>query len=163
MRVIFIRHGVPEEGDWMMAHNKNDFDRPLTTQGAAEMRNVAKGLQRLVPSIDMIVASPLVRAQQTAGILAEQFLLSTIQTEELLSHEHMPTDTLQAIGRLQGEETIICVGHQPNISATISLALTGSTKSMIRVGRGGTCGINFRDGCRPGGGELLFHLPRRVF
>lgn len=162
MRMIFVRHGVPEEADWMMKYGKIDFDRPLTRIGAHEMQQVAKGLKKIVESVSTIVASPLVRAQQTASILAEEFLISVVHTEDALSHEYAPSETLSALARVSGE-TILCVGHQPNISSTISLALNGSSDPMIDMGRGSVCGVYFTRHCNPGEGRLLFHLPRKVF
>lgn len=163
MKVIFVRHGVSEDAEWMQAYGKGDFDRPLTKDGAREMQKVAFGLEKLVPDISAILASPLVRAQQTAEILSRVYKTDNVYTEEALSHEVAPSDTLAAIGSRGGDETLICVGHQPNISTTISLALTGSAKSIIDMGRGASCGVYFASSVRAGAGMLLFHYPRKVF
>lgn len=95
-------------------------------------------------------------------ILAKRLDVTEIHSDPALRSEAAPSDTVAALGRYDGS-TIICVGHQPNISASISLALAGSVKSIIQVGRGAACGVRFAGSCRPGAGELLFLLPRQLF
>ena len=65
--LYFIRHGLAEErGDaW-----PDDAKRPLTDEGMSRMRKAARGLARLGVSIDVVLTSPLVRARQTAEIVA---------------------------------------------------------------------------------------------
>src|SRR5512132_2307889 len=65
--LYLVRHGVAEErGDaW-----PDDSKRPLTDDGMARMRKAARGLARLGVGLDLVLTSPLVRARQTAEILA---------------------------------------------------------------------------------------------
>src|SRR5258706_7668086 len=65
--LYLVRHGVAEErGDaW-----PDDAKRPLTDEGISRMRKVTRGLAELGVSLDLILTSPLVRARQTAEILA---------------------------------------------------------------------------------------------
>ena len=62
-----IRHGLAEErGDaW-----PDDTKRPLTDEGMSRMRKSARGLARVGVTIDVVLTSPLVRARQTAEIVA---------------------------------------------------------------------------------------------
>ena len=66
--IYLVRHAIAAErgDDW-----PDDAKRPLTHGGAAKMRRISRGLRALDPAIDLIAASPLVRARQTAEILAE--------------------------------------------------------------------------------------------
>ena len=68
--LYLIRHGVAEErGDaW-----PDDAKRPLTEDGIARMRKSARGLARLGVTFDVVLTSPLVRARQTADIVASAF------------------------------------------------------------------------------------------
>src|SRR5262245_12823533 len=65
--LYLIRHAVAEErGDkW-----PDDTKRPLTEDGTSRMRKAARGLDRLGVTLDVVVTSPLVRAKQTAEVVA---------------------------------------------------------------------------------------------
>ena len=65
--LYLIRHGVAEErGDaW-----PDDAKRPLTEDGMSRLRKAARGLARLGVAFDVVLTSPLVRARQTAEIVA---------------------------------------------------------------------------------------------
>src|SRR5260370_34582850 len=67
--IYLIRHGIAEErGDaW-----PDDAKRPLTEEGMARLRKAARGLTRAGVSIDLMLTSPLVRARQTAEIIAAE-------------------------------------------------------------------------------------------
>src|ERR1035437_9242251 len=61
-----IRHASAEERSAFAATGKSNDRRPLTDEGRRKMTEAAEGLRALVPHLDVIAASPLVRAQQTA-------------------------------------------------------------------------------------------------
>ena len=65
--LYLVRHGLAEErGDaW-----PDDAKRPLTDEGMSKMRKSVRGLARLGVSVDVVLTSPLVRARQTAEIVA---------------------------------------------------------------------------------------------
>src|SRR5438034_11639970 len=65
--IYLIRHGLAEErGDsW-----PDDAKRPLTDEGISRMRKSVRGLSRLGVTLDVVLTSPLVRARQTAEIVA---------------------------------------------------------------------------------------------
>ena len=66
MKLYFFRHGQADWPNW----NKPDDERPLTKEGAKEVRKVAKLLLQLKIS-PLILTSPLPRASQTAEIVAD--------------------------------------------------------------------------------------------
>ena len=66
MKLYIIRHGIAAAP----AHLP-DAMRPLSAEGQRKFRLAVKGLIRLKPEIDLILFSPLLRARQTAEILAE--------------------------------------------------------------------------------------------
>src|SRR5215469_14985125 len=68
--LYLIRHGVAEERGEAWT---DDGQRPLTDDGKSKLRKVARGLVRLGASFDVILTSPLVRARQTAEIVAAAF------------------------------------------------------------------------------------------
>ena len=65
--LYLIRHAIAEErGEKWPDDNK----RPLTEEGIARMRKAARGLARVGVTLDAVLTSPLVRARQTAEIVA---------------------------------------------------------------------------------------------
>src|SRR5205807_864177 len=65
--LYLIRHASAEErGEKWPDDNK----RPLTEEGIARMRKAARGLARVGVTLDAVLTSPLVRARQTAEIVA---------------------------------------------------------------------------------------------
>src|SRR5438093_1192036 len=65
--LYLIRHAIAEErGEKWPDDNK----RPLTEEGIARMRKAAHGLARVGVTLDAVLTSPLVRARQTAEIVA---------------------------------------------------------------------------------------------
>ena len=62
MELLVIRHGSAEDA----GRGVVDSHRALTDAGRKEMKEVSAGLATIVETLDVIAASPLVRAQQTA-------------------------------------------------------------------------------------------------
>ena len=65
--VYLVRHGLAAEQG---PEFPNDDDRPLTSEGVQRMRVQVLGLRALDVRLDRVLTSPLVRAAQTAEILA---------------------------------------------------------------------------------------------
>ena len=65
--LYLVRHAIAAErgGDW-----PDDDKRPLTQRGVARFKEAVEGFNKLDDGIDEIFTSPLVRARQTAELLA---------------------------------------------------------------------------------------------
>ncbi len=62
MKLYLMRHGLAiERGTF-----GEDRERPLTSEGIKKTQRVVKQFHKLGLNFDLIVTSPLVRAQQTA-------------------------------------------------------------------------------------------------
>ena len=83
MKLLVIRHGPAGDREAWATEGRDDRLRPLTPDGKKEMRQVAKGLRTLIPGIDLIATSPLVRAAQTAEIVAKQYATESVALEAL--------------------------------------------------------------------------------
>jgi phosphohistidine phosphatase len=112
MRLFLVRHAEAAPGE-------PDELRPLTAAGRAVARDLG---ERLAPEHpDAILSSPLLRARETAELIARAAGL-TPETDERLAPGATAEDLQAAIaGR---GDTVIAVGHQPDCSAIV-LALTG--------------------------------------
>jgi phosphohistidine phosphatase len=133
MQLYFLRHGIAVDHG-TPGYENNDDARPLTDKGIRVTQRVARALQTLVKP-DVILSSPLPRAQQTADIVGASFKVRVVVTDDLgLSfNAHRLADALkmgmETIGTLQLNKVIL-VGHEPSMSATIA-ALVGSDLELV--------------------------------
>lgn len=120
--LYLMRHGVAEDG-----FDKRDEERELTLEGRHKVVAAAHGLRRLGVEPDRILASPLVRAQQTAGLLVSE-LAPTLRVETLweLRNGPDPTELLAALAAYRDAREIFLIGHQPSLGELASQLLTGS-------------------------------------
>jgi phosphohistidine phosphatase len=127
MQLYFLRHG---EADWP-GWTKPDDEQPLTDFGKKEVRQVAKFLDRLKASPDLIVSSPLPRALQTAEVAAEQLKTKLRQDEAL--EPGFGISELSTLLKRHHSKALMLVGHEPDFSSVIS-ALTGGFIKMSKAG-----------------------------
>jgi phosphohistidine phosphatase len=71
MDLFILRHG---EAGKRTASRGNDTKRPLTAVGEKEITEIAESLEKIGIKFDVILTSPLKRAQQTADLVAKQFM-----------------------------------------------------------------------------------------
>ena len=72
MKLLVVRHGAAMEREDFASTGESDDLRPLTEEGKAEMKLIASSLSDDVEKLDVLATSPLVRARQTADIIAER-------------------------------------------------------------------------------------------
>jgi hypothetical protein len=70
VQVLVVRHAIAEQKEEFARTGTDDSQRPLTGDGRRKMRRGTAGLRAVVPTIDVLATSPLLRAVQTAEILA---------------------------------------------------------------------------------------------
>ena len=147
MLLYFLRHGEADWPNW----KKPDDERPLTSFGKKEMRDVAKFLGRLKVEPDLIVTSPLARALQTAQIAAE-FLKGKLREDESLAKGFGP-DELRTILKRHQARCLMLVGHEPDFTEVIS-KLTGAS---LKLSKGGVALVDLDSGGQSG--RLLWLFP----
>jgi phosphohistidine phosphatase len=136
--LLIIRHAVAESRDAFAELGQDDALRPLTAAGREKMKQTAIGIRALVPTIDVLAASPLVRAQQTADIVASRYEGLTRVTTESLEPERHPA-ALAAWLRRQPPGTVAVVGHEPHLGLVITWLMSGLMESRVRMRKGGAC------------------------
>jgi phosphohistidine phosphatase len=131
MQLYLFRHGPAEPRNTWIG---DDAERPLTNDGRQLVTEVAMAMQRsgLLPEI--ILTSPLVRARQSAAILADCFTM----TERVLVDKRLAPgfglDDLQKILRDYSKQTsLLLVGQEPDLSHTIS-KVVGRTRIALKKG-----------------------------
>jgi phosphohistidine phosphatase len=113
MDLILWRHADADPGGF-------DLDRQLTAKGHRQAKRMAQWLRQRLPSKFEVVASPAVRAQQTAAALGSQ-----IRTAKELAPGAKVQAILAAAGWPEAKETIIIVGHQPDLGRAAAFLLSG--------------------------------------
>ena len=78
MNLLIIRHADAGDREAFAPRGKPDSQRPLSRDGIRKMRAIARGLKRTAPPVDLLVSSTLVRARQTADIVAHEPHLSLL-------------------------------------------------------------------------------------
>ncbi|HLK40313.1 MAG TPA: histidine phosphatase family protein [Polyangiaceae bacterium] len=134
MKLYLIRHGPAEEG----ATSGVDADRALTSAGRSRVRGVAKTLVKVDEAPLHILSSQLVRAVQTAEIMAIETGASEHGAVVEVARDLQPGgDVVRLVRELAraGRRRAMLVGHEPDMSAAAS-TLLGSfdrafEKSMI--------------------------------
>ncbi len=106
-----MRHGAAED----RALTGRDFDRSLTPAGRVTVGKVALALRDAQAApIERLIASPLVRAQQTAEIIRSVLCPDIeIDTDEDLAPDASAYDL--AVRVAASSRVVFLVGHQPNI------------------------------------------------
>jgi phosphohistidine phosphatase len=125
------------------------------------MRSVARGLHFIHPKLDLIASSPLVRATQTAAILAAAYgRVPVIELAELAPGG--TEDAVWAWLNQRPQARIALVGHEPELGELISWFLSGEPEPALGLKKAGACALRFGDGPGPGQAQLRWLLPPKV-
>src|SRR5699024_9032483 len=100
----------------------SDGERPLTRSGEQRIRAVAEWLRSERPGgpVEVLLTSPLLRARQTAEILATYLDDPPVDEVDAL----VPGTTMEAIDQCLhehfGKQQLLLVGHEPSLPGWIS-------------------------------------------
>lgn len=155
MELLVIRHAIAMERE-DFAGGSDDL-RPLTDDGRRKMAAGTKGLRELVATLDVLAASPLVRAQQTAAIVAEAYGGVRIVTTASLRPEGAPSEFLAWLGSQEGE-VVAVVGHEPHLGMLVTWLMTGLADSRVPLRKGGACLLELSTPLREGDAMLQWAL-----
>src|SRR6185503_7870713 len=92
-----------------------DLERRLTAKGRKQAERVAQWLLQRLPARFVLVASPAVRAQQTAEALGVP-----IKTDRTLAPGAAPAAIVKACGWPDYKGAAVIVGHQPDLGRTLA-------------------------------------------
>lgn len=150
MNLYLLRHGIAAARDDPSI--ESDGERPLTSKGMKRMRKAARGLRRLDIPFSAVLTSPLLRARQTADIVAQALGLES-HLEEIsgLAPESSVDHLLFGLTRFQDRDHLLLVGHEPLLSDTAAFLLAGKNGGSLalELKKGGLCRIEI-DGLPPG-------------
>ena len=124
MKLYVMRHGPAEDH----AESGVDGDRALSAAGRERVRTVARMLMEVNEQPVLVVTSPLVRAVQTAEIVALVTRIGERDGAVEVRRQIAPGgDAASLAHRLvaEGKKRVMFVGHEPDLSGLVS-ALLGS-------------------------------------
>jgi phosphohistidine phosphatase len=156
MILYFLRHGLA--GDYSTWH-EDDRLRPLTEEGVQKLNRSMRKVCELIPDLDVILTSPLVRTRQTAEIAAEHLGMSESLVEDDRLSPGFGMEELAEILLEQGNSLgVMLVGHEPDFSQTIS-ELIGGGRLVCK--KGGLARIDMIS-LTPPRGELVWLIPPKA-
>jgi phosphohistidine phosphatase len=159
MKVLIIRHAPAEARETFALSGQSDDLRPLTNQGKAKMRQNVNGLKTIVPTIHRIAESPLIRAQQTAGLIAATYPDAIRETLSALIPAGSLVDVLAYLQKQAHTlQTIALVGHEPNLGELATWLLSGEEDTWMPLKKGAACLLEFPDHVEAGEAELCWML-----
>jgi phosphohistidine phosphatase len=158
MDLYIFRHGLAEE----VSDSGLDRDRELTREGREKTRLAGKALCKLEVSFDLVLSSPFARAWQTAEILVKALDCEKLLTKcEALASGAPSAGVLDELKDHRKKESILLVGHEPDLSKLISILLSGSPRLAITMKKGGLCKLSCTEP-EPGEATLEWLLPPKL-
>lgn len=112
MEIVLIRHGKAEE----RSDDRPDESRSLTAEGRRRLEKSLPGYRRFLGRQCplLIWSSPLLRAVQTAEIIARE-----LQIDEVGQHDFLASGDfsacLKALAGVEADTCLILVGHEPHL------------------------------------------------
>lgn len=160
MEVIIVRHSIALDSDKAHQSGLSDGERPLTRPGNQCARNMACGLRLLLQGrpVNVMLTSPLLRARQTAAIVAGYLGDPPVDEVDAL----IPSTTMDAIDtelhRHFGEPRIMLVGHEPSLSNWLAWSLTRRHDRFAMLRTAGAALLDFPGAPEGGTGTLHWLL-----
>lgn len=156
IQLYLVRHAVAaERGDaW-----PDDTKRPLTPKGIQRFRRVVQGLRRIGALPDIVLTSPLVRAKQTADLLADGLTPHPpVVTADSLAPGGSFASFVEDLGRHAKAVRIACVGHEPDLGQLAARLI--AARRPLAFKKGGACRIDLE--ALNGPGHLIWFAPPRL-
>lgn len=136
--LYLVRHAIAAERgeDW-----PNDDKRPLTARGVARFKESVDGMRKLGVEVDEIFTSPLIRAKQTAELMASGLGgKPTVRTLDALAPGQTPGSVMAQLSRVAKRRRIALVGHEPGLGE-LAAHLIGAGRALA-FKKGGACRID---------------------
>jgi len=141
MNLFILRHGIAVEHG--AAGYENDSERPLTSKGERKIWMVAEAMKALGISFDLILSSPLVRARETAEIVAEALKTQKrLELTDTLAPQESAKPLIDYISKRGAVDEVLLVGHEPFLSRLISLLISGDSGASVLLKKGGFCKLS---------------------
>jgi phosphohistidine phosphatase len=134
MDIYILRHGKAGHS----SGGPKDSTRALTPGGRKEIRNIARWMQREKIEFDVIASSPLIRASETAKIIAR-----TLERKDLVVtwDDLAPGGDLDTVcynaAQCRSDGAILVIGHEPALSGLIGKIISHDGTASVIFAKGG--------------------------
>lgn len=140
MLVVLVRHGdaafsMPDAKRELSARGREEVQSAVATHAAFRRKGAASAYEAVV----RVVVSPLLRAQQTAAMLANEFNANgsrfALITDDRLEPDRDPAAVFALVdqAQMQGITELWLVGHNPLLSTLLSLLADGELNSQPQL------------------------------
>lgn len=156
--IYLVRHAIAAERgpEW-----PDDDKRPLTERGMHRFKEEVAGLRWLDVTVDEIISSPLVRAKQTADLLAAGLAgKPVVRTLKALEPGHSPATVMSQVARLARRSRIALVGHEPGLGELTALILGASRPLPFR--KGGICRVDMESLTSKRAGSMIWFVTPKI-
>jgi phosphohistidine phosphatase len=129
MTIYFLRHASAGKNK---LPGKQDEKRTLDQKGEKQSREMGRFLKENGVKAEAIISSPLTRAIQTAHLAAEQMgFEEDITLDNALRPEASFQEFEETLEHYGKAKSVIVVGHNPNLSAFLSLLITANAREDV--------------------------------
>ena len=145
MRLYLMRHGPAGNSETWQG---DDRLRPLTGKGQQKVRAAAEGLKQLDPGVDLLITSPLVRARQTAEIVAKALHLDVEEQESLapgFGLAQLASLLASLLASHPDTRGIMLFGHEPDFSGVIGQLIAAPHPAQVEMKKGACCALDLPD------------------
>jgi len=158
MKVLIVRHAKAEDRDAFAAQGKPDTQRPLTEAGRKQARKAGEALKEMLPRIDVLATSPLVRALDTARLIAKAYKKLSPAELPALAPGTSEKALLTWLQQQPADATVALIGHEPDLSRVATWLLTGRSGAIMEFKKGGACLLEFAQTPEAGRATLAWLL-----
>jgi phosphohistidine phosphatase len=156
--LYIVRHAIAAErgDDW-----PDDSKRPLTERGISRFKEGVGGLKGLDAIIDEIFTSPLVRARQTADLLAAGVDgQPTVKVLDALAPGHPPATVMAQLTKAARRRRLALVGHEPDLGE-LAAYLIGARRPLP-FKKGGMCRVDVAGLSSKAAGTLVWFVTPKL-
>jgi phosphohistidine phosphatase len=155
MLLTFVRHAEAED------EVTTDFARQLTPKGLEQADKVGKFCVRYGMVPEVIVTSPVVRAEQTARLISKRLDGREVVVERWLACGMSPEDCFEGLAAYAKFAHVMVVGHEPDFSAAIAACVGLPDSDRLVVRKASLTAVDLPR-LRAGAGRLEYTLPVRL-
>lgn len=158
MKLLIVRHAKAEDRDAFAAEAKPDAERPLTEAGRKQARKAARAIKEMLPRIDVLATSPLVRALDTARLIAKEYKRLPVTELPALAPGLSEKTVLAWLAGQPNDATIALVGHEPDLGRLTTWLLCSRSRTIVEFKKGGACLLEFAATPEAGSATLAWLL-----
>lgn len=133
MYILLVRHGIA------VNFAERDELRPLSAEGQQKTTVIAQGIKIILPQLDHIISSPLLRAQQTAEILTNAYNMPEFKTIDAVAPGGNFDLIIKQLNKYQPQDSIALVGHEPDLGMLATWLLTGTASTFMPLKKASAC------------------------